>query len=181
MAETYGPSNWGERPQEGRSRIKKEPTPGQRDGEMEVVIWQARDLMEEQVSFALDRKELSPNSMLGLAWKLSSEVINSQETSVWKKTILDHEALILHACEEYIKIPPAVIEQSVHAGDRVKKTAREPQKLAHIVIDYIDTLKGTSISPTDREIKDHYAVGCLSDILNITAIFLDQQRKKKSD
>jgi hypothetical protein len=178
MAETYGPSNWGERPQESRSRIKKEPTPGQRDGEMEAVIWEARDLMEEQVSFALDRKELSPDAMLGLAWKLNH--IHISNGAEYKKAILDNEALIRHACQEYAKIPPSIIRKSVHAGDRVQKTADEPRKLVEFVTQHIDTLKDdASISLADEGVNDNYSRGCLLDILYITAIFLDQQKRDK--
>ncbi len=177
MTEKFGPSNWTKQPNETRRGEDAKPSSPKNDGEKTATVWTPRNLMEERAQRALENNDLTPDAMIGLDLHLSS-IINSGSDSEYKRAVLNNEALIKRACEVYVTIPPSTLTGSPHAGDRVQKTADNPQALVEFVAHHVEMLKDTSLSDAGVEVdRDEYAIGCLSDILNITAIFLDKQEK----
>lgn len=165
MTKKYGPSNWHERPEEHRT-FTAEPKQGGREKKLVRNILDARDLMEEQGFRALERREQTPDAMLGLYWRLN---IAQHDPGELQGLITDHTDLIRATCEAFANIPSEFIKEK-GKSHRTDIAAKNPEDYANKVLTWLDLL------PKLRNVHD---LALLRDVLNITALFLDQQEKRK--
>lgn len=100
----FGPTNYHRRPQETRSRESALKGPGGLK-QMEAVIWDAGSLYKEQVKKALEAREYSPDSILGLADLVTEARTNGREAKTAKTEIEGNREMLLWALRLYDKVP----------------------------------------------------------------------------
>jgi hypothetical protein len=165
----YGPSNWADRPEEERPRVVRDASP-QDTGARATVIWDSRSLMEEQVFRELDESRLSPDALLGLAWKVRT---------VTPEFILDHEDLIRYACAEFLKLDPDDIRKSRYACSRITNYLfRLKEEVTDPILLELDLLKNNvryRKNKRNGEYPDE-----LADVLYITAELLDRNKRRQA-